>query len=345
MRIAIDGLSATDQGADNVAEGEQTPNADTKLTKSMDSDALMDAGFAGAVFTTPAPDEGEDAPDMMDVVYVYTNQEANTDQAWNDVLRPRSLPMARGTVSPIALTDVRKRCNDLNPLNIDENDVSDNSDNSDLFASDHLPNTPGTFMEYEDDGMTMDMDERMFAGTFRGVAGMYGCAESGGDTCRAERDADGKLSLSGGDWTFTPTEPEGADDKVEVAGVIPDPDYLTFGFWLLEDTSDDADPRFTLNALYQVEGTAHNPNTNSTDEGKRGSAKYTGAATGKFTRTETSRDGESATVAGGAFTATATLTAVFGDTRRYREQVPQHGEGRNRKLHVGWRRDRLELEC
>ena len=35
----------------------------------------------------------------------------------------------------------------------------------------------------------------------------------------------------GGSWTFTPAEvAEGADPHM-VAGVIPDPDYLTFGQW------------------------------------------------------------------------------------------------------------------
>ena len=222
LRIAIDGLSATDQGADNLADGEDA-NADTELTKSMDSDALMDAGFAGAVFTTPAPEAGATAPVMTDTVYVYTNRGPNIDQEWTAYFDDLAVNGAGDGVSsaPAGSGD-----NTLNSLDIDLTEVSDNSD---LFASASLPTTPGTFVEWTDDDMTGDVDERMFAGTFRGVPGMYGCDAT---TCRAQLSNDGELSLSGGAWTFTPTEP-GDDQMVMVAGVLPDTDYLTFGFWAL----------------------------------------------------------------------------------------------------------------
>jgi hypothetical protein len=303
LRIAIDGLSATDEGANNTAATTDTgDDADTKLTKSMDSDALMGAGFQGAVFVTPAPKEGEDAPEMTDEVYVYTNKMANTAEEWNTYFSSLN---QNGAGNGVDMTGTPADDADLNPLIIDTTDVSPNSA---LFVSDHLPNTPGTFMVYpEDDDATEDVDEGVFAGTFRGVDGMYECGSAG---CRAERDADGNLTLAG-TWTFTPTEGDG-EDEVMVMNAVPDSDYLTFGFWLLKDDTEDTMTPYTLNVLYKVE-TPYDPNaTVRVHEDVMGEAKYSGAATGKFTRTETNRDNESAVVDGGAFTATATLTAVFG---------------------------------
>ena len=121
------------------------------------------------------------------------------------------------------------------------------------------------------------------------------------------------MSLSGGAWTFTPTEPEGTA-KVIVAGVIPDSDYLTFGFWLRETTARDGKVTAMIETLYGVGPDDYPVATADGLTGKdlEGAATYSGGATGKFIREEFTAGGDGTVVAGGQFTATADLTAHFG---------------------------------
>ena len=288
-RIAVDGDSVTDLGDDG--------NADTKLEMSSMGEV---GGFGGGVYSQV---DDKDDPKVVDSVYVYTDKEASTDEAYNDYFESTAVSEnTNGAGLGLSSSTEGEDDATLVVLIIDNDEVSDNSK---LFMSAHLPSTPGTFMEYMDDDMTDD-DEREIAGMFRGVMGTYACST---DDCRAERDAKGNLTLEG-TWTFTADEPE-EDGKIEVVGVISDPDYLTFGFWLREDTSGD-DPVAMIETLYGTKQVYSAGTADGLTGDNAGKATYSGAATGKFIRKEFNSSGVGTVVAGGAFTADANLTAYFG---------------------------------
>ncbi|MCY4439372.1 MAG: hypothetical protein OXE53_04085 [Deltaproteobacteria bacterium] len=307
-RIAVDGLTATDQGDDdapggtNIVDGAQ--NADTKL-KASDKMGAMVSGFEGGVF---AQDNGTDTkdPTQVDTVYVYSDKEPNTAQEY-------SMYWTSTTVSDMT--------NGADEGVSTVNTVADKLDTLTLSASatEHpmssaLPSANQSYTDYEDDADTTD-NEASFDGTFRGVAGGFSCVvgSNAGDVCRATRDEDGKVSFTGGVWTFTPTEPEG-EAKVMVAGVIPDPDYLTFGFWLRETTDKDGKVSAMIETLYGTEAAYTTATADGlTGEDLEGEATYSGSATGKFIRKEFTSGGDETVVAGGQFTATADLTAYFGE--------------------------------
>ena len=297
LRIAVDGDSVTDLG-DNDAVGGEDDDADTKLEMTSMGEV---GGFGGGVYGQV---DDKDDPKVVDSVYVYTDKEAPTDQAYNDYFSSTTVG-ANTNGAGLGLsssTEAQGEDATLVVLSIANDEVSDNSK---LFMSAHLPSTPGTFMEYTNDDMTDD-DEREIAGMFRGIMGTYACST---EDCRAERDSDGDLSLTG-TWTFTADEPE-EDGEVEVVGVVPDPDYLTFGFWLREDTTGD-DPVAMIETLYGTKVVYDASTAAGLTGDNDGMATYSGAATGKFIRKEFTSSGVGTVVAGGAFTAEANLTAYFG---------------------------------
>ena len=83
----------------------------------------------------------------------------------------------------------------------------------------------------------------MFEGMFHGVPGTFACTEEA--ECRAENDADGGLAKLMGAWTFTPKVQEMGDDAYMVAGVVPDTDYLDFGYWIVTTQGEDG-PGYTV---------------------------------------------------------------------------------------------------
>jgi hypothetical protein len=302
-RIVVDGLTATDLGMGDEVGGEDDA-ADKKLDRSEMMPAEL-SGFdgTGAVFTQV--DDADD-PKVSDAVYVYSNKGGANDEVYNTFF---ALGAAVDSDARKALSGIAEPSAEGKTLNILTFQADMVSDNSDFFNSMSLPNTSGTFLVYEEDDDTDD-SELMFAGMFRGVAGMYAC-DPGSDGCRAERSSDEKLSLPSGTWTFTATEPETTGGKVEVVGVIPDADYMTFGFWLRETAGDDG-PSFMVETLYGTKDIYQAGTAETLVGDNSGKAEYSGAATGKFTRKEFSSDGTEAVVAGGQFTATAKLTAYFG---------------------------------
>ena len=152
-----------------------------------------------------------------------------------------------------------------------------------------------------DDETTTDVDEseRMFAGMFNGIPGMYTCAATGNDTCEASADNDGNLMSLTGTWTFTPDEY--AADKYVVMGVVPDTDYLHFGYWLQGTEGDDG----TAYKFQSFAGGADTFNTNNMSA-VEGTATYAGPAGGMYVR------GEVGSSTAGRFTADTKLAASFG---------------------------------
>ena len=117
-------------------------------------------------------------------------------------------------------------------------------------------------------------------------------------------DADGNLSALGGSWTFTP---DGDVADIKVAGVVPDPDYLNFGYWWTFEAGGDS-------VDYGVFGQGSYANYDlAAGGGVEGKATYKGQASGFFMRKTLTPDGEPTHpfIAGG-FDADVTLNAAFG---------------------------------
>ena len=136
-----------------------------------------------------------------------------------------------------------------------------------------------------------DTDKRAFDGMFQGAPGEYEC--TGDDACTATWTATG-VQL-GGAWTFDP------DDGASV--IIPDPGYVSFGWWLRKDNQ--GAPSH-VEAFFDAVGDA----TAETTIPVAGSAEYNGKAVGKFAILDNPKGESNA----GHFTADAKLTATFATT-------------------------------
>ena len=160
----------------------------------------------------------------------------------------------------------------------------------------------------------------------------YSCDGSGAGgndaICRAETDSTGKIErLTGGTaaqgWIFTPST---LKDTTVVEGVVPDPDYLSFGYWL-QETVKDGKTTYGVSTFFG--GKQAYSITESTTAGDSnyqqgsmsqltGKATYEGDATGLFVK-ETFTVGDdggvvSTPTSSGQFTAYAKLEARFGGT-------------------------------
>ncbi len=190
-------------------------------------------------------------------------------------------------------------------------------DHADKFMGARFPSGVNMIRDFMDDDDT-DAKENEVAGSFFGVPGTFACT---GDPCTARTNADGELSAFVGAWTFTPTRftlgaaadatatPPTSATGTMVQGVVPDSDYLVFGYWLEKTTA--ADGEMTYKArLYQVGGSA--VDDVSTAEG---TATYAGPATGLYMHKTVDANGEpTSPFTSGQFTAQAMLTASFGGT-------------------------------
>ena len=136
-----------------------------------------------------------------------------------------------------------------------------------------------------------------FDGSFDGVSGTYECT-AGGGTCVLTTDADGELAMAG-DWRFTPNSN---------LATVKDPDmtHVHFGWWLkkTKDGPEDVEVFTGATADHAVGGAAI--------QAIEGTASYSGPAAGKFV-TKTFEAGVQTDANAGHFTATATLTAKFGE--------------------------------
>jgi hypothetical protein len=136
----------------------------------------------------------------------------------------------------------------------------------------------------------------MFAGSVRGVDGMFTCMGASG--CEVpNRESNGGVpdATSSTDWSFDPTDPNGAID-------IADASYLQFGWWLGKVGDD-----YEVDVFAMVTGMEARNSGNTAGNDLTGSATYKGGAAGKWAMASTTED----SFQGGHFTATATLTADF----------------------------------
>ena len=195
-------------------------------------------------------------------------------------------------------------------------DVDDIDGNHMLFSGDFGITGPHQNLPAPvNDADTPDVDEGIInvSGSFRGVPGTFTCPSE----CTVSSDEDSNLDDLGGSWTFTPSGSAtgGGPTTAELAalmvqGVIPDPDFMAFGYWLQATTDADGETEYAF--LGFNEG---NRNFGDVD-GVEGTATYEGPATGMYMRKrfEVSEDGSSTTthpVISGQFTASAVLNATF----------------------------------
>ena len=158
-----------------------------------------------------------------------------------------------------------------------------------LIASPSFPTSAG-IRTHEPDGEGL----AQVLGTFDGAEGIYVCPAAGGSPCTSSLKHGGGIALEGGrdGWKFLPVP------GAEVAE--PDAEYRYFGWWLRQS-----------GGAWFV-GTFHAGVGDAADEFSglatlQGPASYRGPATGMFAIA----DGDAGS--SGAFSATARLTARFGD--------------------------------
>ena len=128
-------------------------------------------------------------------------------------------------------------------------------------------------------------------GTFDGARGSYMCAAA---ECVVAVAPSGAYTLTTGTWTFAPNEGERAYHE--------DSEFLQFGWWMSEPTRSTGTYQFAT----FVDGSDYRATvaaTETTGAGVTGDATYTGNAAGRYSV------GDDA----GAFTASASLTAKFGN--------------------------------
>jgi hypothetical protein len=161
-----------------------------------------------------------------------------------------------------------------------------------------------TFTGVEDEDETDDqmMFKLSFTGSFGGAMGEYSCAGNSADICSVMIDSDGDITgTPAGDWTF-----KAAEDAMVM---LPDTDYLWFGWWVNGPTGPNDDDDYSYMFQTAAGGPASFP-TNALTALMTGSADYEGAAAGKYV-IKTVSDGVIQRADMGKFTADVSLTADF----------------------------------
>ena len=150
-----------------------------------------------------------------------------------------------------------------------------------------------------------------FTGRFTGVPGTFSCT----GTCSVGSDEKGNLDMLTGSWDFTP---DGIEDlegavlttalgKISVPGVLPDADYMIFGYWLQETTDEDG----KVTRAFSTFTDGNQPYGGVAPV--MGTATYAGPATGMYMKKSLTPEGQPARpFNSGQFTADATLSASFG---------------------------------
>ncbi|MXY14807.1 MAG: hypothetical protein F4Y53_03875 [Proteobacteria bacterium] len=152
-----------------------------------------------------------------------------------------------------------------------------------------------------DDAGTANMDEAFeTVGTYNGADGTYRC--NGTADCTVTLNAMGMITAMSDGWIFTPDEGATSD--------VPDGDYLHYGFWLKNTT--DKDGVLTYNEVETFAGSSIA--ASGSVASVRGTATYSGGATGVYVHSITNPNGTEASATSGHFTADVALTATFGQT-------------------------------
>ena len=124
--------------------------------------------------------------------------------------------------------------------------------------------------------------------------------------CTVDIDAKGKITGMGDGWIFTPD----SDVTVDVA----DTDYLHYGVWLKKTT--DEDGVVTYNEVETFAGSSIPASEDTELASVKGSATYSGGATGVYVHEMLNAAGNIDSATSGHFTADVALTAYFWSDRQ-----------------------------
>ena len=273
---------------------------DPKFTQAMD----LGGGTTMHVRTMDADDDGDV---MEEVVVVTTDIEAPKATMFTRVANQK-LNENPATTSGMDYRSLRV----ITTNALDTSGVGDDGTGSPIINALTFMNIRGPAaaasggvqtITYMDDAATADVNERRFTGTYNGAPGTYVC--TGADACTATVNDKGAVTaMAGAVWTFTPDAGATSD--------VADADYLHYGFWLKRTT--DSDGVLTYNEVETFAGSSVAASTGSELDAVTGSATYSGGATGVYVHNVVNSDGTEASATSGHFTATANLTAYFGQT-------------------------------
>lgn len=251
---------------------------------------------------------------VTDTLTVYTNVEPLKAEAYNDyftaaeVFDAATNPNGRPAVVSAALA----ADSDDGALTLASGTFTD-ADNANLFGGSFFVKPPSNTQNALDGDAGSDTDNpaNEVDGTFAGVPGKFVCGAGAGSTCTVTFDTDGMLTALSPGWTFVPTSTD-----VEVQNVIRDTDFLTFGYWLQATEQDDGSTKYGVNTFYTgaqiFTGLASTSADSTVITEVRGTAEYSGKATGMYARKTFDTKGVGTPTSSGQFTADANLMAYFG---------------------------------
>ena len=301
VTVDLDGTGGTDQ-TDTLDKNDmidddndsETPMVPLKNQfQKQDGEPAALEGFTGSVHERTVEK-------VTDTLTVYTNAEDNADQAYQMYYESGDVAARDGITSIADNSDIGTG-DDAYMANVItfSDDVSDISDEivATRFRVGNDITASGTFTDDED---TEDLKENEVIGSFNGIPGTYICTAG---NCTIGTDENGRVDTFTGTWTFTPTE---AGSKMMVQDVIPDADFLTFGYWLQATEQDDGSTKYGINSFYAG---AQPFAAGLTVEG---TAEYSGKATGMYARKTFNDKGVGTPTSSGQFTADANLMAYFG---------------------------------
>ncbi len=239
---------------------------------------------------------------VTDTLTVYSNSEAAGDEDYSEYYQSSTAGVRDGITS-VADGETIGTGDDAYTTNVltFESDVSDISEEISVTAFRIGNDLEKTFMDEDE---TEDVNEREVEGSFNGIPGTYECTS---DSCTISTDSDGEVdAFTTGTWTFTPTK---AGAEMMVKGVIPDADFLTFGYWLQATEDDEGETDYGVRT-FATGGTLYTLG-NAQASGVQGTATYAGPATGLYVKKTFSDRGVGTPSASGQFTGDASLTAYF----------------------------------
>ncbi len=298
VTVDHDGGATTNEGQEDVLDKDDMPgdppmSIKNQFMKQADAMRADLDGFAVSVHERTLDK-------VTDTLTVYTNVEDNADQAYQMYYGTNDAG-ARNGINAIAEQTIGEEGDDQYMANVItfDADVSPISDQI-VATRFRIGNGVTSDTQFDDNDATTEVDEGEVEGSFNGIPGTYAC-ETG---CDVTTDDMGRVSTFAGTWIFTPTE---AGSKMMVRSVIPDADFLTFGYWLQATEQADGSMTYRINTFHAGAQPFSTPIVNV-----EGTAEYSGKATGLYARKTFNNKGVGTPISSGQFTADANLMANFG---------------------------------
>ena len=279
-------------------DGTTVKIADTALAGDDDPKFMqaMDLG-GGRTMHTRTMEANSDGDVVEEVVIVRTDIEAPKATAFG-MVTDQDLTVRKDGETVVAET---APADSLDLAALDGTVEADAATLALIMASEFTSNTVATLTFGGDDPSDTDDAAAEVEGTYNGAMGTYTCA-GGATDCTVGLNAMGKIVAMSDGWIFTPDAGATSD--------VPDADYLHYGVWLKKTTDDDGVVTYN-----EVEAFAGSSVAASGDvSAVRGSATYSGGATGVYVHQVKNPAGNVDSATSGHFTADVALTAYFADT-------------------------------